>query len=222
MPNILRESIEKMILAYPFIHGHRAACLRYLFCTNSPGFEWKDGVLVDVSNPKDEIVDNHWDEQEYLSELMVNLPEDFSDEELVLDLKASRLLWIRRHNADIDFRKANADILSRVNEPLSSIPDLNKFSNMACVPDDVHIDYLNGVKEMIFIIFDTPKDALPTSDYPKERIIHNIKFAENILSELNDRFGKRHPEEPTSFKEWLLAQETFINELSVDIEAEIA
>lgn len=222
MANILTIHMQKMIFAYPLIHGHRAACLRYLFCTNSPSYEWENGLLIDKYNPQDEVSNNYWDEEEYLSELVASLPKNFLDNENVLNFKASRSLVVRRHNADIDFRKANADILSRVSEPLSSIPHLSEFSNMACVPDNVHIDYLDGVKEMIFIIFNTPKDGSPSTNYPQEQIFHNIRFADKILSNLSARFPKKYLEEPTSFKEYLDLHERFTNELSASIEAEIA
>jgi hypothetical protein len=199
--NVLTKNIQQMIWEYPTILSNRAQCLHYLFCVNGIGMEWVDGVLAHSYNAYENNDHSLFkNEETELIEAVCGIPEEYLNHEAVLDIKARRLIWVRRHNNKINFCRENAEHLARVDEPLNRIYPLCEYARMATVPDDVHIDYLNGVKDMIAIVFNTPINL--DYRYSQSDRQHNINFASNILTQLCDRFPERYPQEPTSYDEW--------------------
>jgi hypothetical protein len=83
-----------------------------------------------------------------------------------------------------------------------TIYPLCEDSLLSQVPDDVHPDYLKGVRETIFMIFETPPNTTFGTPYTKQEQQSNIEFASGVLNQLSLRFPKGRPDEPTNYDQW--------------------
>lgn len=219
--NVLYQRIVKMIWSYPTIYENRSECLNHLFCVIGNGYQWQNGILRAI------------DEDEQLNPLIKKNPDrDLRSEEKAIaawekefeghldtedaqKIRVRRLLNVKKHNNKVEFRRDYADLLALATGELRSIYPLCEYSCMATVPDDVHPDYLAGIREMIFLIFETPANDFGSGYTEQEREL-NIKFASNILTQLSQRFPKGSDRQPTSYEEWLKLQQE-LNVLSAQI-----
>lgn len=208
--NVLYQRVVKMIWDYPTLFKSRSDCLHHLFCVNGNGYEWEGGVLRGIEEgvegypvrDPDRVFRSEAEEIEAWEKLFVGN----TNTEEAQSLRARRLCSVREHNSKMKFRRENADLLALVQGERLKIYPLCEYACMNEVPDDVHPDYLEGVREMIFIVFDTPTSNLGTP-YTEEERQANIEFASDVLTRLSKRFPKGNEWEPTSYQEWLQRQD---------------
>lgn len=232
--NVLYKRIVRMIWDSPSLFKNRSDALHHLFCVNGIGYTWEKGILrrddedeqgnrLPLRNPQGEILpprnldDVFRSEQEEIEEWQKTY-QDCLDDEFAQVIRANRLIWVREHNIKMRFRRDNADLLALVTGDRTKIYSLCQYARMATVPDDVHPDYLEGVREMIFLVFQTPANNFASGYSEKERE-KNIQFASNVLTQLSQRFPKGHEHEPTSYEGWLQHREE-ITKISIQITEE--
>jgi len=213
--NVLYQRIVKMIWEYPSLFKNRADCLHQLFCVNGNGYEWEGGVLKGIEElgegyPVRDPDSVFRSEEEEITAWKKSFKNDLHTE-MAQTIRAEGLCRVREHNSKMRFRRENADLLALVEGDRLSIYPLCEYACMAEVPDDIHRDYLAGIREMIFIIFKTPANGIGIgTPYTEKEQKENIEFASNILTQLSQRFPKGSEHEPTSYEEYLERQQELI------------
>lgn len=222
--NVLYKRIVRMIWDYPTLFKNRSDALHHLFCVNGNGYEWEQGVLrgIDEDAQGNRLTKRNPDdvfrsEQEEIDSWEKTFKNDL-ESETAQEIRAIGLCRIREHNSKMKYRRDNADLLALVEGDRFNIYPLCEYACMAEVPDDVHPDFLAGVREIIFLVFETPANNFGSGYSEKERE-KNIQFASNVLTQLSQRFPKGHEHEPTSYEGWLQRQQELV-ELSRQITKE--
>jgi hypothetical protein len=199
--NSLDRHIAQSIFNYPTLYGHRADVLNYYFCVIGNGSDWKNGVLTDhgsghqyaQENPDRDICDEDEEVKNFLGRneqrLSVGMAVSSSINPIIDAIFRTRARW---HNMEVHYRKENAHLLAIIpsNPELEdfTLYPLCEYSSMMSVPDDVHPDWLAGVREMISIIYRMkPPTELPKGMQPHSK---NIEWADKALADINARFGK--------------------------------
>jgi hypothetical protein len=141
--NNFDRAIAEAICRYPGLYESRASVLHHWFCVIGNGMDWIDGKLQNV------------------------YPEAFREPEEVKNIDLSKDSWEIagdiKHNLSLAKQamiKGNADLIALLPWELSTrlrwiYPMDKKYSKLACFPDNIHPEYLQGIVEMIEIIFST-------------------------------------------------------------------
>jgi len=220
MPTLL-ESVTRSIYNWPTLYACRTDVLHQYFCVIGNGMVWQDGMMIDSygDSTDHERAIMLKDEDEEIANLVETLTR--AGKLLVEDdfrIKCIARVNARRHNAEVIFRQANADLLAhlgwhfdtngiltgdQIYNPARSIYPLSAFSAMAKVPDDVQPDWLAGVREMIIAVFQAPLTKSPrlTHSQAIEQQNRNVAFAAEVLDSLHQRFGSPVGT-PISYMDW--------------------
>ena len=157
----LNELVSKMIFDYPYIFGHRNQVLHYIYCVKQNGFKWKNGKLKCKNFPKPTTMKERIDKH-------IELFPDRIRENLIKE-EYEELRSLR----DGEFFIFPVDFESNINN----------------IPDNIVIDYLDGVYEIIDIIENVDEDFHIT--YSKNEKNHykcNLMLLKLIKKNLNERF----------------------------------
>lgn len=205
--------IADSIRRYPGLYRCRTDVLEQWFCVNGNGMEWENGKLNAVWEEKPMLtIEQHiafhteWMRARLAEAEEANSPYD----------QARYRAMINREAANIRYTVENADDLALI--PWSTTYDANRqdgfnpksiyplceYARMNRVPDDVDPEWLAAVREMIFHVFVSQPNQPPVARYTMEQAQkqheHNIKFADQVLQNLAERFG--YGGEPASYQAW--------------------
>lgn len=201
-----------MRMGYPSLFPKREHALEHLYCTIGNGYEWRNGRLVaphiDPYDKEAEAI-RRWrsggtrpvadsfspslrrmrkerrDFQKSMSLLTESAPQQAPKKEPSKEsseVEADPLAQLREHVNNYEKERE-----AYYSQPLSSCYPLCEYSRMACVPDDVKLDFLAGAREMIEIVlgFDPAGGKL---DYRKNDNLINMEFARRCKKDLDNRF----------------------------------
>jgi Asp-tRNA(Asn)/Glu-tRNA(Gln) amidotransferase C subunit len=180
-------AIAYTIRRYPSLYESRSSVLHHWFCSIGNGMVWVEGKLLRgyVENPK-EI------EQEKDIDLNIEPWEMLGDIQWNLRLAKEKMI---RENADLI-----AILPSNISQPLIWIyPMCKEYSPLACFPKKIHQEYLQGILEMIEIVF-----SVDVSDgYDIAQKLNNIDVAEFALNRVREDIDVPY----SSYNEWQKNQE---------------
>jgi hypothetical protein len=177
----LNEHIIKVIKLYPTLFTNRTDVLHHLFCVIGNGYDWKGGRLVAPRHQTDrrDPEENIHTYESYIAEYHYNADVHKFQEEIFRKI-------VEDNNERCRYRIDHAEELALTTGTLSYIYPLCEYSKMNTVPNNVKPDWLDGCVEMIFTVITT----VQTKYYEEINHENNIKFAENCLHTLTQRFGE--------------------------------
>lgn len=189
----LTNSIANAISRHPILFQNRTDVLHHYFCVIGNGMYWKNGELkYDFATYPTPRVYNEKAMLKEFASMYAETKKKYKDE--YEKIKSTHLLDYRRAKMNADFNVANAKLLAIYPWTKTSyrwVYPLSDHSRMSNVPDNVKSDWLEGVREMIFAVFDTPESCYTarenwTAEYQKNS---NDKLADTVLQSLHTRFG---------------------------------
>lgn len=137
---ILEAHIKRALLLYPSVFPNRWAVLHHWFAVNGNGLKWEKGKLVDI-NPKPFIsveeaitlatINHDMGVESYKGNLIEKAMTKFYKDELVTDL-----------NRINNWEKSIKDMT-----PREELYPLCRFAKMCNIPDNIHPEWLEAIKE---------------------------------------------------------------------------
>ena len=198
----LNEAVVASIRRYPEIYPNRTEVIHQYLCVSGNAMEWTQGVLAKgYRHAEEESNDEGRSQIERTVEASLKRLSDGGFHETVTEIRKENLV---RKN-EMDKRVADAENLATVTSDNVRIYPLSEYSLIASVPDDVQPDWLAAVREMIFVVFQSPNAIVPFHASPERHEatrLANVEFAEQVLVSLAERFG-RVEGQPASYAEWL-------------------